>query len=109
MALTRKLLVIGPGSISDDGDAGAVEFHPQGIGVSLDGVFRGDIGAAIAGADEAEHRGAEDEAAVTLAAHHRDDPPGEVVPAEEIGLELGAHQRRVEILDARRPGHSRRC
>ena len=81
-----------------DVDAGPAEFEPQRVGIALDREFRGDIGAAEGGGDEAEHRGVEDDPAVPLPPHHRDHPPGQVVPAEQVGLELGAKQRRVEIL-----------
>lgn len=40
--------------------------------------------------------------ATALAAHHRHEPAGQVVPAEEIGLELLAQGGHRQILDRAR-------
>jgi hypothetical protein len=44
-----------------------------------------------------------DDAALAARPHRRDDPPCEIVPAEYIGLELGAQHLRPEIFDGAGP------
>jgi hypothetical protein len=76
-------------------DAGACELHAERIGEYFHGEFRGAIGAAIRCGHQAKHRGAKHDAPMALRPHGRDEPGGEIMPAEHIDLELGAdHLRR---------------
>ena len=68
-----------------------------------------DIGAAPQRRRQAEDRRAMDDAAVALRAHDRHDAAGEVMPAEEIGLELLAQAPRPAGPRRRPAGHGRRC
>ena len=70
-----------------------VQLDPQRVGIGLEGEFGARIGTAKAHGDKAEDRRAHDDAAVTLAAHDRDDAAGQLMPAEEVRLELRAEHR----------------
>ena len=50
-----------------------------------------------------------DDAAVALRAHHRHDAAGEIVPAEEIRLELLAQGRDRQVLDGAGLRIARHC
>jgi hypothetical protein len=80
-------------------DAGAGKLHAQRVGESLNGKFRGRVGATIGCGDQPEHRGAEYDPAFAVSAHRWNDAPGEIMPAEDIGLELGAEHLRSDILE----------
>jgi hypothetical protein len=89
----------GPRLDQDDLDAGRRQLHAERVGERLDGEFGGAIGAAIRRCDQAQHRGAEHDPALSLRPHRRDDAAREVVPAEDIGLELGAEHVGPQVLD----------
>ncbi|MNV41915.1 hypothetical protein D3C71_1335690 [compost metagenome] len=79
-------------------DAAAGKLHAQGQRQPFKRVFRGRVGAAITIGHQAEDRGAVDDTTMTLRPHQRDDLAGQLVPAEEIGLELDAQHVRRQVL-----------
>ena len=81
---------IGPGSIAETWMPEPCKLDPERVGIGLDREFRRAVGAAEAHGDDAEHRRAHDDAAMALPAHRRDDAPRQIVPAEEVRLELRA-------------------
>ena len=90
---------IGPGSISETWmpEPGSSDAHAQHQ--PFQRVLGGGIGAATFDRRQAEDRRAVDDAAMALRAHDRDDAPGQIVPAEEIGLELLAQRVDRQVLD----------
>ena len=102
MARSTKRVAIGPGSISTTWMPLPCELHAERVGQSLDGKFRGAIGAAIGRADEPEHRGAEHDPPLPALPHRRDHAGGQIVPAEHIGLELGAEHVAPDVFQRTR-------
>ena len=80
-------------------NVGAFKLHGQRHGQAFKRMLGGVVGAAEAHRNEAQDRGALDDAAMPLRPHHRDHPPGQIMPAEEVGLELGPERIDREILD----------
>ncbi len=79
-------------------DAASRQLQPQGVGESLQGIFAGVVGAAVGHRHEPQHRAVLDDTAVALPAHHRDDAAGELVGAEQVGLELRPQHLPAQIL-----------
>ncbi len=82
-----------------DVNARAGQFDAQHVGQSLDGELGGAIGASIGRRDQPEHRGALDDAPLSLRPHRRDHAARQVVPTDDIGLELSAQHLGRHVLD----------
>jgi hypothetical protein len=70
-------------------DGSPFELDTKRVGESLDGEFRGAIGATVRGRDKAKHGRAEHETPAAIRSHRRNHTRGEVMPAEHCHLELG--------------------
>ncbi|BAN69556.1 hypothetical protein EBS_1677 [endosymbiont of unidentified scaly snail isolate Monju] len=89
----------GAGLDQADMDAAAVQFQAQCIGQSLERELRAVVGAAKGHGDQPEHRAVVDDASAAGGAHHRDGQAGELVPAEQIGLQLRQQGLAREVFD----------
>lgn len=78
----------GAGFDQADVNAAARELKAQHIAPAFKREFGGGVGTTEAHRGEAEDGAVVDDAAMSLRAHHRQDAHGEVVPAEQAGIEL---------------------
>jgi len=85
-----------------DVDAAAGELQAQRVGETLEGELARVVGAPVFHRDESEHRAVLHDPPVTLPAHHRKHSAGELVPAEEVRLELLAQHVGAQVLDRTR-------
>lgn len=69
--------------------------HPERNGEAFERIFRGGVGAAIAIGQQPEDRRALDDPALAAGPHQRDQPARQLVPTEEIRLELAAEDTSV--------------
>jgi hypothetical protein len=99
MAFSRIFVAIGPGSIRMTSIPVPLHLDPQHIGQPLHRELGRHIGPAPGHADQAQDRGAVDDPPMALRPHQRDHPAGQVVIAEEVGLEDLAQGAARQVLD----------
>ena len=88
VGVAAKMAFDGAGLYQADVNAAAGKLQAQHVAPAFEREFGGGIGAAKAHRGEAEDGAVIDDAAVSLRAHDGQDAHGEVVPAEQAGIEL---------------------